>query len=678
MRRHLYALAFTFGLSAAIAQEAGKDATGDPLPKGAIARLGTERMRNADGFGNVRLHPDGKRVIGAANGKLSLIDPATGSVTGPFGGNNARNFASLSADGSRAVSSTFDGFVVWATDTGKAVFELKRSVGYDDSLNLSGDGKFLAVGGRADEKDKKKPVMMTVYDVDGKKEIASLKAAQNQNAKLVLSGDGKRGVSWGYHFEQSKPGEEMDEEKNPTKLIQFWDVGGQKELGTGRLAMGFSIASVAITSAGDVCAASTGDGTVALFDVGTGKKLKELLGRSRVGSTLTFSADGKTLAAAASDGAVQLWDVTSGKSLGVSPPPLAYDYLTVQSIVITGPSQAVAVTQVNSTVLVWEVPSGKVISPVIGHKQSVTGLLFTSDKELIGSGSYGEVIRWDTAGKRLGDVSLTVPGATHNPPVSARIIAPPGGNVLVRNDGNSALGVFDPKTGVQKFSLPSPFGGEPPVACSADGKRMIAGISGGYGPKSKSRLVVIDAAAGTKVGEVMVGPGSILAVALTPDGKKAGLFRNVSEAKGGSKTYFTGVDLEAGKALGETEYKGFNTVRLVATSDNKSVMGTSPESGGLAVYDLTTGKAEQFAGGKVTSSFGPVFSPDGKRLAVAADGYGGPSQITVYDFEAGKKTHSFKGHVRGVSAMTFSPDGKALATGSHDTTILLWDLSKEQ
>lgn len=681
MRRTLATLALLIGpLTPLSAQEPAKDATGDPLPKGAIARLGTERMRNTDGFGTAaRLHPDGRRVIASMNSKLVLLDPVTGAPLEPFTkGSSRNNFAHLSADGSRAVSGNYEGFAVWATDTGKTVYDLKRQLGYDDALYLSGDGKFLAVGGHKDEKDKKKPVAVTVYDVDGKKEVASLKVAQNEWGKMVLSGDGKRGVTWGYYYEEPKPGQEPDEEKNTSHLLQFWDVTGQKELGTGRLTPGYSVSSVAIAAAGDVCAASTGDGIVALFDVGTGKKLKELLGRTRVGSTLTFSADGKTLAAASYDGAVQLWDVGSGKSLGVAPPPLAHDYLTIQSIVITGPSQAVALAQLNSAVVVWEVPSGKIISPVVGHKEPVTGVLFTSDKEVAVSGNYGEVTRWDTTGKRLGDVALTVPGVLHQPPQSARIIAPPGGGVFVRNDGGSALGVYDVKTGAQKFSLPTPFGGEPPVAFSADGKRMITGISGGYGVKSKSRLMVVDPVAGTKLTDVLIGPGSVHAVALTPDGKKAGVFRSVSDDKGATKMIFTGIDLNTGKPLGETEYKGFNTVRLVATTDNKTVLGTAPDTGSLMVYDLTTGKAEPFAGGKVSSSFGPVFSADGKRVAVTTDSYGGPPQIQVYDFEGGKKTHTLRGHLRPVGAMAFSPDGKTLATGSSDTTVLLWDLSKEQ
>jgi WD40 repeat protein len=202
-----------------------------------------------------------------------------------------------------------------------------------------------------------------------------------------------------------------------------------------------------------------------------------------------------------------------------------------------------------------------------------------------------------------------------------------------------------------------------------DGKRVIASVNG--------RLSLIEPVTGTKVGEVAAGAGSINAVAVTPDGKTAGVFRTLSEEKGNSKTVFGGVDLESGKALGESESKGFYAVRLSATPDNKTVIGTSPDTGGLVLFDLATGKPTPYEGGKVAATAGPVLSGDGKRMAVAVDNFSGAPEIQVYYFAGGKRTHTFKGHIRVVVSMAFSPDGKLLATGSADTTILLWDLSKE-
>lgn len=64
-----------------------------------------------------------------------------------------------------------------------------------------------------------------------------------------------------------------------------------------------------------------------------------------------------------------------------------------------------------------------------------------------------------------------------------------------------------------------------------------------------------------------------------------------------------------------------------------------------------------------------VFSPDGKRIAIANSG--GTVQLWKPD---GTLLTTFKGHNGSVGSIDFSPDGQMIATGGNDKTVNLWKL----
>jgi len=66
-----------------------------------------------------------------------------------------------------------------------------------------------------------------------------------------------------------------------------------------------------------------------------------------------------------------------------------------------------------------------------------------------------------------------------------------------------------------------------------------------------------------------------------------------------------------------------------------------------------------------------AFSPDGERLASAADDH----TIKLWDVATGRELATLKGHGSLVTCVSYSPDGKTLASASFDKTIRLWDAS---
>ncbi len=80
-------------------------------------------------------------------------------------------------------------------------------------------------------------------------------------------------------------------------------------------------------------------------------------------------------------------------------------------------------------------------------------------------------------------------------------------------------------------------------------------------------------------------------------------------------------------------------------------------------------------GGHLTCPF--TFSPDGRLFAVGVISPGtGQPEIRVYEWAGFGHRFTLTGHAGSVRSLAFSPDGKFLASGSDDTTVLIWDLSK--
>jgi WD40 repeat protein len=631
--------------------------------------------------------PDGKLLVSSGTGNgMAYTDPAKGVIVKTV--RVDREFGTplgFSADGKRGVGTGFQGAFVWDTGTGKVVARVARPLpGSDAAAALSADGKRLAVGGTKSfaGKEKENPPTAVVWDVDAGKELATITPAQNDTVFVALSPDGKRLATWGHNYDRAakEPPRPADD---PGRMIQFWDAATGKEVARARVLTGYSPVAVAFSPDGTTAATSGADGAVHLLDPASGAAKGILLGRARQGRRLAFSPDGTVLAAGGDDGSVQRWSLPAGRRIDTTEAPFSQAYAP-RGIHFLDAGRAVAWGQRGSVTFVWEVPSGKLVSPAGAHVGSVAGAGFPAGgKEVLTSGSDGTVIRWDAAtGRELGTLQLKVPGGGFGAGVvTLPVTLSPDGSRGLASDSSGGIGVYDLPAGNQQFVIPGDPSRQSTGSFSPDGGKVVQILSSFDTMATPPRVAVWDVAVGTKLGDVELAGLANVSAAVTPNGKALVAAGIRQQEKGGTKeVVLTSWDLPTGRKLGSfVAPAGFGPVAVAALGDNTSAV-VAGLAGPPAVVNVATGEMlrdlelprDRRVGGN------PVASPDGRTVAVPLAPTFGPnptSAVAIVAADTGKLRKTLDGTTGNLSVVAFSPDGKTLITGSYDTTALVWDLS---
>jgi WD40 repeat protein len=108
--------------------------------------------------------------------------------------------------------------------------------------------------------------------------------------------------------------------------------------------------------------------------------------------------------------------------------------------------------------------------------------------------------------------------------------------------------------------------------------------------------------------------------------------------------------------------------------DGKRLAMAAQSRGGVVVlWEVATGKQLVKVNGPSDRSFLSVaFSPDGKTLAAVDIG----GTTVLYDADLGKQKAALRMHPAGILSLAFSLDGKTLASGGRDGAVKLWDVAR--
>jgi RNA polymerase sigma factor (sigma-70 family) len=602
-----------------------KDLYGDPLPKGAQARLGTLRFRHRSLTTSAVFTHDGKTaIVGDGGGSIVYWDVATGKeirrlpeVQGVV------HALAITRDCKTLAAGAWGSVSLWEVATGKL---LSQTTVKDDAvmqMRFTPDGKTLALRYQGDE--------MHLWGIDGENKPRELKGHSGRVACMDISPDGKTLAS--------------GSRKDPN--IRLWDVATGKEnrqIPTG----GSDVLNVAFSPDGKTLAASGNLASFAFFDLDTGKRIRKVQDYYGGLSTFLYAPDGKTMFGLSGD-SLEVLDASSGKLLHTfDAPPRSMAGLTISS-----DGKTIATFWGGGhTFDLWDTASRKLLHPAPGHRTYITSLVYSADGRQVFSAagiSDFPLQIWDArTGQRRDELGK-------NPNGVQRIVLSPDGKLLAACGYNDhTIRLWDPASRKEvrvfkghKFPIDS-------VAWSADGK-TLASVSG------EKSLRVWDAATGKQRWMTTIQLDWAGVVALSPDGKivAVGGF-----ADGLIRLWSVETDKELQSIKTPQQY-----VYTLDFSPDGSSLASAGASGTIQLWEPTTGKLLDQLDTKTKWTSEVVFTHGGRALVSGhQDG-----SVRLWEVATRNVRACFEGHRGAVRAVAISRDGRSIASGSEDTTILVWD-----
>jgi WD40 repeat protein len=649
------------------AAPAKPDAFGDPLPPGALARMGTGRLRHAGVVTRVGFAPSGKLITSGNDGTVRVWDGTSGKeLLRLDAGKTGVRGLSISRDG-KVLAAGSDAVYVWDADTGKLLHRLPGG-GLTYGVALSPDGTRL-VSADGDN-------VFRLWDVASGQLARTFSAEETFIPEAAFSPDGKLLAT------------------THTRIVRLWDPA------TGEMLRSLpdhngKVYGLAFSPDGTALATGSTDGTVRLWDVATGRLRRALEGHKHQVLAVAYSPDSKKLASAGGDSHVRVWDAATGADLlrilqshVDSPRPVELRD-NVNCVAFSPDGTTLAAGDNSRRVRLWDSATGREKRPPDGHEGHVTRVAFTPDgKRLISACSGGTVVGWDAVTGRA-DRTYTRDG--HHPALS------PDGTVLVTAGRWRDIRGWRVATGEPTFHAPEPPGFDGRIAFLPPGRLLAAG----WGDAR-----VLDAATGKLVGEA---PGGFLAA--TPGGEvvcregQSVVIRDPVTREG--RALFT---LPVPTPPPREDLKGQALSKLVtvwcaaASPDGKTVATASvamltngvmdgpggvciPYAENIHLWEVATGRlvreiALPVEGWQVRPRIDHLtFSPDGRTLAGGNTTWGhGTCRASAlfWDVATGRKVHEIT--IPGImdefiaACPAFSPDGRTVATGGPDTTALVWPL----
>jgi WD40 repeat protein len=693
------------------AGKAATDSFGDPLPPGAVARLGTVRFRHGNGVFLIAFSADGKKIVfGGSDGvdnAIRMVETSTGKELRTFDVKPGEKPCGmeLSPDGKMLVIASYSyskpegAFVIMDTATGKELARIDGGKQASDVMVFSPDSKVLVtqeyqrIGNTNNFHTR-----MVVSDAPTGKLLHEFKGLEGKVSRPAFSPDGKRlAISISQH----------DKPREQTKGI-FYDTTNWRAvqpmaerplLVTPWACRHYGTEYLAYSPDGKLLVGGDWFSHLDFMKAETGELIErvqlQLVGASSATPirSITFSPDGK-MAVVSDNGVVTVWETKGTRKVlyNTNPHSVAV-FSPTEPLLVTGGQQNEGRGSIPGygypLLRFWDSKTGKEILKNDAPARPVQLTHWLPDGKLLAVSPLENCYRlWDWhKSKQIAKVSLDEKLWVAWSAVSAN------GKLLAVShyngkENDETIQIFDLAAGKVIHRLESKYVRHP-IGFTADGGFLLTS-------EDDNQVAIWDTSAGKFVRRMDLKDTLQPALkdfnfyasryALSGDGKtlalQVGEFRKPDPGDKGDfvrpmRFYGCAIDITTGKKrwatiLGPENVAATDPIafspdgKILAERLGQKVLLRNAATGAL-LRELKC-LNEWYEWTRQANAL--AFTPDGKKL-IAADLR---NNIYVWNVATGKELQKFTGHRGRIFSVSVSPDGRKFATASEDSTVLIWQL----
>ncbi|MGH6922916.1 MAG: caspase family protein [Propylenella sp.] len=571
-------------------------------------------------------------------------------------------FVTFSPDGRLAVTCNDSQVRVWDVESGTLLRIIRAHSGFARSVAVGPDGqtafsggddgsvKFwnLASGRLIRTYDAGSPVYSVAVVPDGRTVLAgTLNGA-------VISWNAASGQRlWTFETGQTSP--EIAIAPDGRSALSASGKLNLLEVNSGRLLRTFDhlggIDTIAYAPDGLTALSGGNSGTI-LWEISSGRLLRDFEGHTGLVRSIAFAPDGRTGLSASWDNTVKLWDIATGELLRTMEEKS-------EGSVAYSPDGMTALSGSDGAIRHWEVASGKLLRKLEGNSRRPNTLNITPDGRTLLSGMSEGMAFWDTASGRL-----------------LRTIEGLSGLTAVAPDGQTALS--SDLEGVKLWDLAT--GSITQILEGSSEYRIVAFSPDGQTAASKAAtgpLKLWDVATGRLLTTFPDRSDNHYGdfICFAPDGRTVLLDNNTSVLNSGVQLW----NVSSGRLLKTFPEDVGEVVHAIdlapdgrtAVSAHTLDLDLEKAKFVLRLWDFPAGSLKRSLEGHSDIIVFVEFAPDGETvLSGSIDG-----TLKQWRVADGKLLDTLEGHTDSVNDGVYAPDGGRIYSASTDGTVRVWNAS---